>query len=106
MNDLVILNGKIIDGTGKPAFVGDLALNNGKIVSVGGKADPGRREIDASGLLMTPGWVDIHTHYDGQVAWDPYLCLRVGMASRLWSWAIAESALRRSSAARRRFSSV
>jgi N-acyl-D-aspartate/D-glutamate deacylase len=62
MNDLVIRNGKIIDGTGKPAFVGDLALNNGKIVSVGGKAGPGRREIDASGLLMTPGWVDIHTH--------------------------------------------
>jgi len=73
MNDLVIRNGKIIDGTGRPGFVGDLALDGGKIASVGGKAGPGRREIDASGLLMTPGWVDIHTHYDGQVAWDPYL---------------------------------
>jgi N-acyl-D-aspartate/D-glutamate deacylase len=40
---------------------------------VGGKAGAGRREIDASGLLVTPGWVDIHTHYDGQVTWDPYL---------------------------------
>ena len=73
MNDLVIRNGRIIDGTGRPGFVGDLALDGGKIASVGGKAGPGRREIDASGLLMTPGWVDIHTHYDGQVAWDPYL---------------------------------
>jgi len=73
MNDLVIRNGRIIDGTGRPGFVGDLALDDGKIASVGGKAGPGRREIDASGLLMTPGWVDIHTHYDGQVAWDPYL---------------------------------
>jgi N-acyl-D-aspartate/D-glutamate deacylase len=73
MNDLVIRNGRIIDGGGRPGFVGDLAIEGGKIASVGGKAGPGRREIDASGLLMTPGWVDIHTHYDGQVAWDPYL---------------------------------
>ncbi|MEA2680211.1 MAG: hypothetical protein QOK03_1933, partial [Candidatus Binataceae bacterium] len=48
-------------------------IADGKIVSVGGKAGPGHREIDANGLLVTPGWVDIHTHYDGQVAWDPYL---------------------------------
>ncbi|HLW70153.1 MAG TPA: amidohydrolase family protein [Candidatus Binataceae bacterium] len=73
MNDLVIRNGRIVDGSGAPAFHGDLALADGKIVSVGGKAGPGRREIDANGLLITPGWVDIHTHYDGQVAWDPYL---------------------------------
>ncbi len=73
MNDLVIRSGRIIDGTGRPGFVGDLAIEGGKIASVGGKAGPGRREIDASGLLITPGWVDIHTHYDGQVAWDPYL---------------------------------
>ncbi|MEA2648243.1 MAG: hypothetical protein QOG61_678 [Candidatus Binataceae bacterium] len=73
MNDLVIRNGKIIDGTGRPGFAGDLAIADGKIVSVGGKAGPGHREIDANGLLVTPGWVDIHTHYDGQVAWDPYL---------------------------------
>ena len=73
MNDLVIRNGRIVDGTGEPGFAGDLAIEDGKIVSVGGKAGPGRREIDASGLLITPGWVDIHTHYDGQVAWDPYL---------------------------------
>lgn len=73
MHDVVFRNGKIIDGTGKPGFVGDVAVDGGLISVVGGKAGPGRREIDASGLLVTPGWVDIHTHYDGQVTWDPYL---------------------------------
>jgi len=68
MNDLVIRNGKIIDGTGRPGYAGDLAIADGKIISVGGKAGHGRREINAGGLLVTPGWVDIHTHYDGQVA--------------------------------------
>src|SRR5579863_5490481 len=73
MHDQVIRNGKIVDGTGAPAFSGDIAIDGDKIVSVGGKAGAGRREIDAGGLLVAPGWVDIHTHYDGQVAWDPYL---------------------------------
>jgi len=73
MHDQVIRNGKIVDGSGMAAFNGDIAIDADKIVSVGGKAGAGRREIDASGLLVTPGWVDIHTHYDGQVAWDPYL---------------------------------
>jgi N-acyl-D-aspartate/D-glutamate deacylase len=73
MHDQIIRNGKIVDGAGAPAFRGDIAIDGGKIASVGGKAGAGRREIDASGLLVTPGWVDIHTHYDGQVAWDPYL---------------------------------
>jgi N-acyl-D-amino-acid deacylase len=73
MHDQVIRNGKIVDGTGSPAYYGDIAIDGGKIVSVGGKAGAARREIDAGGMLVTPGWVDIHTHYDGQVAWDPYL---------------------------------
>jgi N-acyl-D-amino-acid deacylase len=73
MHDLVIRNGKIVDGTGQPAFIGDVAIDGGKITSVGGKAGAARREIDATGLLVTPGFVDIHTHYDGQVTWDPYL---------------------------------
>jgi len=73
MHDLVIRNGKVVDGTGRPSFVGDVAIDNGKITSVGGKIGAGRREIDATGLLVTPGFVDIHTHYDGQVTWDPYL---------------------------------
>ena len=73
MHDLIIRNGKIVDGTGAPAFAGDIAIKGDTIVSAGGSAGAGHREIDASGLLVTPGWVDIHTHYDGQVAWDPYL---------------------------------
>jgi len=73
MHDLVIRNGKIVDGTGTPAFVGDIAIDGDLIASVGSEAGAGRREIDASGLLVTPGFVDIHTHYDGQVTWDPYL---------------------------------
>lgn len=73
MHDLVIRNGKIVDGSGKSAVSGDLAIDAGVISSAGGKAGAGRREIDAAGALVTPGWVDIHTHYDGQVSWDPYL---------------------------------
>jgi N-acyl-D-amino-acid deacylase len=73
MHDLVIRGARIVDGTGKPVFNGDIAVEHGVISSVGGKAGPARRELDAAGALVTPGWVDIHTHYDGQVMWDPYL---------------------------------
>jgi N-acyl-D-aspartate/D-glutamate deacylase len=73
MHELVIRNATIVDGTGAPARNGDLEIDGGIIVSVGGKAGAGRRVIDAGGLLAAPGWVDIHTHYDGQAAWDPYL---------------------------------
>ena len=73
MHDLVVRNGKIVDGSGAPAFNGDVAIDDGVVTSVGTKAGAARREIDAAGLIVTPGWVDIHTHYDGQVTWDPYL---------------------------------
>jgi N-acyl-D-aspartate/D-glutamate deacylase len=73
MHDLVIRGGTIVDGTGRKAYAGDLAVDGGRIASVGGRAGPGRREIAAEGQLVSPGWVDIHTHYDGQVSWDPYL---------------------------------
>ena len=72
-HDLVIRNGTIVDGTGAAAFVGDVAITDGRISGVGvidGDAD---RELDASGMLVTPGWVDIHTHYDGQATWDDVL---------------------------------
>jgi N-acyl-D-amino-acid deacylase len=68
--DLVLRGGTIIDGTGASAFPGDVAVTNGKIVAVGEVAGTGREEIDASGRLVTPGFVDVHTHYDGQVTWD------------------------------------
>jgi N-acyl-D-amino-acid deacylase len=73
MHDLVIRNGRIVDGTGSPAFSGDVAVQNGRLAQVGGKAGAARREIDAAGALVTPGFVDIHTHFDGQLTWDPYL---------------------------------
>ena len=73
MHDIVIRGGTIVDGTGKAAFTGDVAVNGGRVAALGGKQGPGKREIDASGLLVTPGWVDVHTHYDGQAMWDPLL---------------------------------
>ena len=73
MHDLVIRNGALIDGTGAAARRADVAIDGGLISQVGDAVGPGRREIDAAGHLVTPGWVDIHTHYDGQVTWDPYL---------------------------------
>jgi len=73
MHDIVIRGGSILDGTGSDAFTGDVAIDGATITAVGGKAGPGKREIDANGLLVTPGWVDVHTHYDGQATWDPVL---------------------------------
>jgi len=72
MHDLVIRGGTLIDGSGAPRRTGDLAIDGGRLAQVGGKAGAARREIDATGALVTPGWVDVHTHYDGQVTWDPY----------------------------------
>ncbi len=72
-HDLVIRNGRLIDGTGKPSEQADLAIDGDTITKVGAVADPGRREIDAAGLAVTPGFVDIHTHLDAQIGWDPYL---------------------------------
>ena len=72
-HDLVIRNGKIIDGSGSKPFFADIAIDDGIITSVGKINSSGNKELDAKGNLVTPGWVDIHTHYDGQVSWDPYL---------------------------------
>jgi N-acyl-D-aspartate/D-glutamate deacylase len=73
MHDLVIRNGRIVDGTGDPAFIGDIAVDGASISNIGKDVGPGRREIDATDLLVTPGFVDVHTHYDGQATWDPFL---------------------------------
>ncbi|OAI40086.1 amidohydrolase [bacterium SCGC AG-212-C10] len=70
MHDLVIRGGTIVDGTGAPRFTGDVAIDGGTITAVGKVGDKGTREIDATGLLVTPGFVDVHTHYDGQATWD------------------------------------
>jgi N-acyl-D-amino-acid deacylase len=70
MHDLVIRGGTIVDGSGKPRFTGDVAIDGGLISAVGKVDQAGREEIDASGKIVAPGWVDIHTHYDGQATWD------------------------------------
>jgi N-acyl-D-amino-acid deacylase len=71
VHDLVIRNGKVVDGSGGPARHADIAIDGERIVEVGDVTGQGRREIDADGQLVTPGFVDIHTHYDGQATWDP-----------------------------------
>jgi N-acyl-D-amino-acid deacylase len=73
MHDVVIRGATIADGTGGPLREGDVGIDAERIAAVGGTAARGRQEIDARGLLVAPGWVDIHTHYDGQATWDPYL---------------------------------
>ncbi len=77
MHDLLIRNGTVVDGSGVPAFAGDVAVDDGVITAVspaggaGEGTEPARRVVDAEGHLVLPGWVDIHTHYDGQATWDP-----------------------------------
>jgi N-acyl-D-amino-acid deacylase len=71
--DLVVRGGLVVDGTGAEGRVADVAIEGGRIVEVGSNLGKGRREIDARGALVTPGFVDVHTHYDAQASWDPYL---------------------------------
>ena len=68
--DLIIRGGTVVDGTGAPRFTGDIAISNGLIAAVGEVEGDALEEIDASALTVTPGFVDIHTHYDGQATWD------------------------------------
>ena len=70
MHDLVIRGGTVVDGTGAKRFVADVAIDGGLISKVGADIGPGKEEIDARGKIVAPGWVDIHTHYDGQATWD------------------------------------
>ena len=73
MYDLVIRNGTIYDGKGGKPYLADLAVIGKTIIKIGVIEEAGTKEIDAKGKIVTPGFVDIHTHYDGQVTWDPYL---------------------------------
>jgi len=76
MHDLIIRGGTVVDGTGAPARKADIAIDGDRVVAVapaGEDLGEARRELDAEGRLVAPGWVDIHTHYDGQATWDPHL---------------------------------
>lgn len=78
MDELVIRNAAIVDGTGADRYLGDVAVNGGVITEIARRdrsdaLDAGHETVDADGLLLTPGFVDIHTHYDGQISWDPLL---------------------------------
>ncbi len=72
MYDLIIKNGRIVDGTGNPAFNGDIAIKDGLVASLGSVSQPAKKTIDAEGHLVAPGWVDTHSHMDGQATWDPF----------------------------------
>ena len=80
MYDMVIRNGTLIDGSGAPGQHSDVAITAGCIVAVGKDIGPAKKEINAAGLLVTPGWVDIHTHYDGRLPGTLCSPLQAGMA--------------------------
>ena len=73
MHDLVVRGGTVVDGTGAPSRTADVAVTDGRVTEVGRVDAAARRTIDADGALVTPGFVDVHTHFDGQVTWDPLL---------------------------------
>jgi N-acyl-D-amino-acid deacylase len=69
--DLLIKNGKVADGTGAAAYPSNVAVSAGKIVAIGRLREQSKAVIDASGLVVAPGFIDPHTHYDAQICWDP-----------------------------------
>src|SRR3954466_9035764 len=73
MHDIVVRGGSVVDGTGAPARTADVAITDGRVTEVGRVDGPATRELDADGLVVTPGFVDVHTHYDGQATWDELL---------------------------------
>ena len=73
MYDLKIRNGEIVDGSGNPKYLGDIGIRNGELVAVGDAPENAVREIDAAGKIVCPGFIDTHTHYDIQFAWDRML---------------------------------
>src|SRR5213592_2944238 len=73
MHDLVVKGGLVVDGTGATPCTADVAITDGVVTEVGRVAGNARETIDADGLVVTPGFVDVHTHFDGQITWDPLL---------------------------------
>src|SRR5579872_1728064 len=71
MYDLIVRDAIVADGTGKPSFAGDVAVNGERIVEIGRVSGNAREEVNAAGRVLAPGIVDVHTHYDAQITWDP-----------------------------------
>src|SRR5689334_20282776 len=71
MYDLIIRNGVVIDGSGQPGYRADVAVQDGRIAAIGEISDLAKRELDADGQVVTPGFIDGHTHLDAQMHWDP-----------------------------------
>ncbi|WP_373278271.1 amidohydrolase family protein [Sphingobium fuliginis] len=93
--DVVIRGGTIVDGTGAQPYVADVGVKDGVIAEIGRIEASAPEEIDARGLTVTPGFVDVHTHYDGQITWENRMAPSSNHASPPSSWAIAASASRR-----------
>ena len=79
MLDLLLRGASIVDGSGAPAARGDVGVRDGNIVAVGATDEPARETLDLSGLHLMPGIVDVHTHYDAQITWDPTLSPSVSL---------------------------
>ena len=92
--DLVIRGGTVVDGTGRAPIEADVGIAGNRIAAIGSIAGKGAEEIDARGKLVTPGFVDIHTHYDGQAVWDSRMTPSSMHGVTTRSWAIAASASR------------
>jgi len=79
VHELLIENASLIDGSGTPARPGCVAVSEGRIVAIGEDLGPARTRIDADGLTLAPGIIDLHTHFDAQLLWDPFATPSVGL---------------------------